>query len=602
MTPQHSITEHERIIEVSVKLPGVASKQVDTLLGPYYIKVSGGGYLLAIDLFGAIDDEESRAYTSHASVLLKLVKAEPSGMWHRLHADDAKARRKARREYSVDVAVQRQQQRENKMKEAQQRLRNDALNAQMRVETERQHAIARNEADALDSMVQSIEELRHQTGTSDASLPEKEADTESVQPQQHESTAKAADAGNGIESGSDSDDDDDTASEMDANIRQPSASITSTLPGKEARGTVSYKHAVPDNFSQKHVLQELAIEPDRPTGCETGGSSNNDRASYATTADEKETQKQQTPNAESEDQKPVQPYERWDLEPREFSVNADAPPPRPGANVKVDFTQLEQNLMPARGSREKEIKEHKRKAERDKQGPDDSETDSRIEADNDRDIAEVEPVFLKDKGDSFMQRGDLRAAIEAYNDAEKRERAAPRPDGTLNRILANRSAVNLQSGDLHRAVEDCCRAISLIDQEIQEDEGETLPALQARKYKLLMRRADAKCQLNQLDEAVDDYELASKLGDKHGAQIAQQNLSEVEACRWPLDADGLKGRGNERLRAGDTAGALDAYSKALRLAEIPFTTKYACLSNTALCHIRNGDHGHAIDSCNRCFR
>jgi dyslexia susceptibility 1 candidate gene 1 protein len=361
--------------------------------------------------------------------------------------------------------------------------------------------------------------------------------------------------GSGAQGSADLDDDsdDDNHPSATANVRAASASASSDLPGKEH----GWKQRAEAGFSAalfpQHCVHHEESE-DQQGGSETARSL-----------------------------------------PREATVAPDAPPPRGGASVTVEFTQLEQSVMPARRSREQGIKEHTRGSGRgaspsDQPGGDEEDATG---------IAEKEPVFLTDKGDSFVRNGDLRGALEAYNEAERQTRAAPKPDGTLCKLLSNRSAVQLRIGNLSRAVSDCSEALGLVDAAIRDDEGD---ALHARKCKLLMRRADANAQRNRLEEAADDYRTAARLGDEEESQIAQRNLAEIEACCEPLDAEGAKERGNARLRAGDASGALAAYSEALRIRGVPLHSQMACMSNAALCHISAGDYGAAIDCCDRTLR
>ena len=99
--------------------------------------------------------------------------------------------------------------------------------------------------------------------------------------------------------------------------------------------------------------------------------------------------------------------------------------------------------MPARASREREIREWKR-----------SQSSSDANAGRNGverlDVTEREPVFLKDKGDAFFKAGDYRSALEAYARAADAERAAPHPDGVLIKILANRAACLLRGAPRRR--------------------------------------------------------------------------------------------------------------------------------------------------------
>jgi tetratricopeptide (TPR) repeat protein len=120
------------------------------------------------------------------------------------------------------------------------------------------------------------------------------------------------------------------------------------------------------------------------------------------------------------------------------------PPPRSRQtqSVKVDFTQLETGHLPARESREKEIRQFKRQN-----------NVAPVHADA-TDLTEREPIFLKDKGDGFYNTGNLSAAVNAYS-------AALEMDAGFIRCLANRAACHLQLGDTAACIADCTKALEL---------------------------------------------------------------------------------------------------------------------------------------------
>jgi peptidylprolyl isomerase len=81
------------------------------------------------------------------------------------------------------------------------------------------------------------------------------------------------------------------------------------------------------------------------------------------------------------------------------------------------------------------------------------------------------------------------------------------------------------------------------------------------------------------------------------APAIARDLEEVRRCAAPLDAAGLRGRGDARYRAGDVAGAMEAYGAVLELGSCASKDKAAALANRAACHLSRSDHGAAHDDC-----
>ena len=70
-------------------------------------------------------------------------------------------------------------------------------------------------------------------------------------------------------------------------------------------------------------------------------------------------------------------------------------------------------------------------------------------AEDDLDMSEREPMFLKDKGDAMHKAGNHRAALNAYTKALKL-------DASLTACYCNRAVVHLKLQDYRHAVIDCC--------------------------------------------------------------------------------------------------------------------------------------------------
>ncbi|GFH22033.1 uncharacterized protein HaLaN_19433, partial [Haematococcus lacustris] len=156
--------------------------------------------------------------------------------------------------------------------------------------------------------------------------------------------------------------------------------------------------------------------------------------------------------------------------------------------------------LPAREQREVELKDWKKKAA----------VDQKLLADS-VDVADRQPVFLKDKGDGL-------GALHAYSRALDLDPAIPL-------LWANRAAAHLKLGDAGAAVADCSQALEL------------LRARQQRGGELVVG---------------------------YRSQLSS-DLEELRAALQPADALALRQRGNARFLAGDAEGAVEAFALLLGL-------------------------------------
>ena len=72
-----------------------------------------------------------------------------------------------------------------------------------------------------------------------------------------------------------------------------------------------------------------------------------------------------------------------------------------------------------------------------------------------RDLSERDPQWLKARGDQFAQAKDFMGAINAYS-------AALLQQADMVAVLSNRALCHLQRGHALAALDDCCRALSLV--------------------------------------------------------------------------------------------------------------------------------------------
>lgn len=109
------------------------------------------------------------------------------------------------------------------------------------------------------------------------------------------------------------------------------------------------------------------------------------------------------------------------------------------------------------------------------------------------DIAERQPVFLKDKGDALYSQGNFKGAINAYSTAIQLD-----PEHLLS--YSNRAACWLKLGDADRCLADCEVAVELLGPRAKRwEKGDAEPGELERFRKtmarVLSRKAAAHCQV-----------------------------------------------------------------------------------------------------------
>ena len=141
-----------------------------------------------------------------------------------------------------------------------------------------------------------------------------------------------------------------------------------------------------------------------------------------------------------------------------------------------------------------------------------------------------------------------------------------------------------------------------------EDKGAVWPPdkQRAMRFKLLVRRADARAGAGDAAAAAEDLASAAPLAPDDDARAKiDADLEEARACLVPLDAVAARERGDARYRAGDVRGAASAYDAALAMpfrsgedATVSAAAERASLfANRAACHLSLSDHGAAHDDC-----
>ena len=571
ITPTHAWEETDAEVTVRVDIKGVPRSSLDVFASSCYLKVNAPPYLFSCDLEGEIDDAACVATVDAAGVAFRCPKLVPGTTWGRLRREtggpspEARAATAERRRASVEAAHARVTAEKKAASERKAQVDKAYLEKQWALERTRRETIERRQEE---EMAEERERLRRW---------------------QEEGDARAAagvlsyDSGEDVEY--DSDDDAETRAAKQKRTRVArerefaDAILTpdAVAAAERENGATVQTLAVPDAALEKMLVADDGDDEAAETAR---------RSKRAAEAKAKATARARADAAAA----------------RSAERARSVPPPRAATRAEIGFTKLETDHMPARASREREIREWKR-----------SQSSSDANAGRNGverlDVTEREPVFLKDKGDAFFKAGDYRSALEAYARAADAERAAPHPDGVLIKILANRAACLLRAGHHDAAAEDCSEALAILHAEsTNEDKGAVWPPdkQRAMRFKLLVRRADVRAGAGDAAAAAEDLASAAPLAPDDDARAKiDADLEEARACLVPLDAVAARERGDARYRAGDVRGAASAYDAALAMpfrsgedATVSAAAERASLfANRAACHLSLSDHGAAHDDC-----
>lgn len=154
-------------------------------------------------------------------------------------------------------------------------------------------------------------------------------------------------------------------------------------------------------------------------------------------------------------------------------------------------------------------------------------------------------MFLKDKGNTFFQKGDFASAINAYTSALS---ISPR----MLPCLSNRAACFLATNQHEQCLLDIQMALTIIDDEERSvrDGGLSLdPKLVAMRCKLLVRRGGALWKLGKLKSGLEAYQMALAIDPKNEAL-------KVDVER--LTKEFMKVLGNEGVESGESLVSAEA--------------------------------------------
>ncbi|XRB03331.1 dynein axonemal assembly factor 4 [Pycnococcus provasolii] len=281
------------------------------------------------------------------------------------------------------------------------------------------------------------------------------------------------------------------------------------------------------------------------------------------------------------------------------------PPPPPRATapaVKAKFTELE-SKMPARESREVELK---------KLRDDNKRAIAARSAEQDGEsLADRQPLFLKDRGDVALKRGDFGGAIRAYNLALEKDPNVPG-------VYANRAIAHMKREDYESCVEDCTAALVALESRFEagefltDDEAAarnvvaaptkipTTSDMRAQRFKLLMRRSSALGQMALPDRALTDAEAALRLRpDDQDVAVA---VDELRVAASPDSAAALRTLGERRFGAKDYGSALEVFGSLVTLLRTSpdgasSRDVVSAIANRAACRLALADFDGAVLDC-----
>jgi tetratricopeptide (TPR) repeat protein len=207
----------------------------------------------------------------------------------------------------------------------------------------------------------------------------------------------------------------------------------------------------------------------------------------------------------------------------------------------------------------------------------------------DRDQDEEDPVWLKDKADNLMVAGDYQGAYNAYTEALKL--------GIHPNAFANRSVADMYLGNLEQCVEDCNRAIAIIDKRNAPHpgcpSGACDPQEQVVRTRCEIRIGTAFLWLGAFKKAEDHFQKA--LDSEGGLQLEErkqlkEDLARVQKSRSALilkekaDCASRRAHGTDELVQKELGVALEAYNEAAE-ADSENAVVYA---NRCIAHLRAG--------------
>jgi tetratricopeptide (TPR) repeat protein len=227
-----------------------------------------------------------------------------------------------------------------------------------------------------------------------------------------------------------------------------------------------------------------------------------------------------------------------------------------------------------------------------------SELPPMLAGDMDRD--ESDPVWLKDKADACMVAGDYQGAYNAYTEALK---LAIHPNA-----FANRAVADLYLGNLEQCIEDCNRAIAILDKRNRSPDGmpsgPSDPQDSLVRARVEIRLGTAFLWLGAFKKAEDHFKKALDVEgglDFEERKKVQEDLVRLQSSRAALvlketaDSAVRRAGGSEEIVEKELAGALTAYGEA-QSADPESAVIY---SNRCFAHLRAGNLQECINDADQ---
>jgi tetratricopeptide (TPR) repeat protein len=421
-------SEDETMLYFVLQVRGAKQKCVDVSLSDVYVKINCRPQLFTADLLHEVepDHKQTMCKIGSSKITLSLKKRSP-GLWGDWRAVGTKAELQERRKLALAAAAERETERLKRREDRKHELIKAAEHEQWRLDRENREQIEKWEADEKAKWEEELLSGFDESGI----LKEDSTNAEARAPGDAE----------------------------DFDLPDVEESVPAPRPSKPAE----VKTIVNPEKEQEmprvceitdEEANEIRAQKSQPPHVEESGASTQLLAKPKTeVADKDAIWSKQDLNKLNDDE-----YEEYIPDVREnpgkigmrFSTR-----PRPGVPVRD------------RGQREPP---HPKNVVKSEQPP-------MLAGDRDRD--EEDPVWLKDKADNLMVAGDYQGAYNAYTEAMKL--------GIHPNAFANRSVADLYLGNFEQCVEDCNRAIAIIDKRNKPPAGHPCPPCDPQGYMVVVR-------------------------------------------------------------------------------------------------------------------
>jgi len=544
LTGDYTYTETTTVVKVAIPLKNTSAKATDVLTTSNFLKVSYGGWLVALDLFGeVVGGKGSKAVVKDGILTVKMTK-QIKGLWGRLMVEEDKPK-----EWVEERRRKGMEEREKRVVDMADRAKDKAIQEE-RMALKKQMALEQKER-------QDIEDLKEEEKVqAEEEVYRTFADLEKKEVEKRRK--------------------DDVPL-----VKAPVQTAIPSVEKKKKKKKKKYEDE--DEDSDEEAMATPAVPPHAPSssiwepneilsvGANPKGGFDLDRDALLDDDIDSETE-----NVDADVDVDVDDtiYDDDDLD----DLDKQLPPPRQAAHATFKYTpRLFKTPM-----RESTVNQEK-----------DFIAKNRPHLHNHGllnkdalDISETDPVWLKGKGDDFFRSGDFRSAINAYSSAfESHDKNKGDISTTALSSIANRAACYLKLGEPARTIADCDDALKLSS----SSQSVELPGGMNNFWKkLFVRRGTARCQLGDFDNSRDDYKKAYELDQTNeGLKEDYEKMMEL------ADVSALKKRGDACFGGGEIDEAIDLYGQAIER-DPRFVS---AVSNRAGALLAKGQYDDCIADC-----